>query len=204
MTAKENAPQVASMPRNRLPADERKEQIARAVLEIVATEGTSRLTAAEIARRVGVSDAALFRHFNDKAAIVAAAIETFEGMLFEGFPPTGSDPLDRLRIFFIQRVGLVRRYPVIMRLAFGDRLAAAAGAEGVERVRSIVERSVGFVRKCLVEARDQGVVDSGVSTDVLTWAFMGIVRGAALDARKRKASPEQLWKELERLLKARD
>jgi AcrR family transcriptional regulator len=190
------------MQRNRLSADERRGQIARAVLEIVATEGAQKLTAAEIARRVGVSDAALFRHFNDKAAIVAAAIETFEGMLFEDFPPAGSDPLDRLRVFFIQRVGLVRRFPVIMRLAFGDRLAAAAGAEGVERVRSIVERSVGFVRNCLTEARDQGLVDSDISTDVLTWAFMGI-RGAALDARKRRATPEQLWKDLEQLLKKR-
>jgi AcrR family transcriptional regulator len=189
------------MPRKRLPADERKRQIARVVLEIVASGGANQLTAAEIARRVGVSDAALFRHFADKRAIVAAAIETFEALLFENFPPTHADPLERLHQLFVQRVALVRRYPEIMQLAFDNRLAEAAGPAGVRRVRSMVDRSVGFVRECLAQAQQHGMISPDVSVNLLSWAVMGIIRGAASDTRKRRPSPETLWQQLERLLR---
>lgn len=190
------------MVRNRLPAEERKRQIARVVLEIVAGEGAHSLTAAKIAKRVGVSDAALFRHFADKSEIVTAAIETFESLLFEAFPPRDANPLERLHKLFVQRLALVRRYPEIMRLAFDDRLAEAAGPEGTRRVRSMVERSLGFVQKCLTEAQEQGLVDPNVSVDVMTWTFLGVIRGAALDPRKRPPSPNAIWKQLERLLRA--
>jgi AcrR family transcriptional regulator len=189
------------MARHRLPADERKRQIARVVLEIVAERGAQHLTASEIARRVGVSDAALFRHFGDKSEIVDAAIETFERLLFEDFPPVDPDPLERLRRLFVQRVTLVRRYPEIMRLAFNDRLAEAAGGSGARRVRSIVERSVAFVSQCLAEAKQRQLVPPSVSLEVLLWTILGVIRGAALDSRKRRASPEALWKELEQLLR---
>ena len=77
----------------RLPAPERRRQIAATALEILATDGVRGLTARAIAERVGVKDGSLFRHFASKEAIVDAAIDAFEGLMGETFPDPAGDPL---------------------------------------------------------------------------------------------------------------
>jgi AcrR family transcriptional regulator len=186
------------MAKRRMSAAERRDQIAHAALEIIATRGAGGLTAAELARSVGTSDAALFRHFDDKAAIVDAAIAAFEATLMDGFPPDDPDPLERLKKFFIRRVELCRQHPHILKLAFDDRLLDAAEASGRRRVRRTVRRSLEFVRACVAEAQGRGTMTCADPT-VVTWMITGVVRGATAEAAaSRKTAPDaqSLWNEL--------
>lgn len=48
----------------------RQEQIKRAVLEIIASEGLARLSTRNLAARVGISEGAIFRHFKTKQDII--------------------------------------------------------------------------------------------------------------------------------------
>jgi AcrR family transcriptional regulator len=49
----------------------RQEQIKRAVLEIIASEGLARLSTRNLAARVGISEGAIFRHFKTKQDIIS-------------------------------------------------------------------------------------------------------------------------------------
>src|SRR5574341_159715 len=118
----------------RKPADSRRRQIADAALKIIADQGLARFTSLAIAREVGVSDAALFRHFATKEAIVLAVIDRVEEILFSGFPPAGADPVDRLGAFFRRRIEVIRQNPGVARLVGSEQLAQAAPPEGVARV----------------------------------------------------------------------
>ncbi len=164
----------------RLSSANRKRQIAEAALRILASQGAHRLTAMEIARALGITDAALFRHFRDKDAIVAAAIDRFEELLEGDIEATdGADPLDRLGAFFVRRVDKARAHPEILALAFNDRLAEIAGPENSGRVQRMVGRSVGFVRACLEEAQRRRLVAADAPIEVLVWMVIGGLRGAA-------------------------
>jgi len=55
-------------------ARERREQIVAATVAIIAERGLHGWKTAELAARVGLSEPALFRHFRDKQAILAAAV----------------------------------------------------------------------------------------------------------------------------------
>lgn len=68
---------------SRQTSDARRRQIAEAALSVIAEDGLARFTSAAIARKVGVTDGALFRHFADKDAIVLAAIDRVEEILFD-------------------------------------------------------------------------------------------------------------------------
>ncbi|MRG94318.1 TetR/AcrR family transcriptional regulator [Polyangium spumosum] len=194
------------MTRTRLPGADRRRQIAEAALRIIATAGVHRLTAVEIAREVGIADGSIFRHFEDKRAIVAAAVDVFEGMLLEDFPPEDPDPLERLKSFLLRRLALVRAHPEILRLAFNDRLVEAAGEEGAARVQASVQRSMSFVRACLAEAQEKGTITSAVPVDVMVWAVTGILRGAAFQemagaSKSPPLTPEALWPSIAALLR---
>lgn len=186
----------------RLSSADRKRQIAEAALRILASRGAHRLTAMEIAGALGISDAALFRHFRDKDEIVAAAIARFEELLEGDVVEQPGEPLARLGVFFTRRVAKARAHPEILGLAFNDRLAEIAGPEGTARVHRMIGRSVGFVRSCLDEAQRKRLVAADVPVEVLVWMVVGCLRGAATaTAKQRIPSPEATWAELETLLR---
>lgn len=188
---------LLTMPRRS--SAERKLQLAEAALRLLASRGEAGLTAKNLGAAVGISDAAVFKHYPNKQAIVDGAIARFEELLEDTAAPVGTTPLARLRTFFLARVARVRAHPEILGLAFSNRLEVVAGDRGAERVRAIMARSVAFVRRCLREAQKHGHVRDTASPEVLAWMVLGVLRAAAT-GRTGRASPERVWSELEATL----
>ncbi len=194
----------------RLPTAERQRQIAEAALRIISNQGVSRMTAAALAEEVGIADGTIFRHFKDKGEIVNAAIDLFETALESTFPAPDGEPLDRLGSFLVKRLTLLREKPELLRLAFNDRLAEAAGDDGAARVERLVGRSVTFVHDCLVDAQDKGHITRDTPVMLLVWMVIGVVRGASttgihrVPGRKALATapPKEVWSTLETFLRS--
>jgi AcrR family transcriptional regulator len=188
----------------RKPAGARRREITDAALKVIAEQGLARFTALAIAREVGVSDAALFRHFPSKEAIVLAVIDRVEEILFEGFPPPDPDPIDRLGRFFRQRVAVIRDNPGVARLVGSEQLTQAAPPEGVARVAEFRRRSQAFVHQALTEAHRQGLLVEGLEPAEASVLVLGPLlalghggRGASSSSRL----PERVWQALERALR---
>lgn len=190
----------------RKPAEDRRREIADAALRVIASQGLGRFTALAIAREVGVTDAALFRHFPSKEAIVDAAIDRVEELLFEGFPPAAEDPIERLGAFFARRVAVLTANPGISSLVATDELAKAGSVAAQRRVDGFRQRSQGFVRSCLGEAEGRGLLAPEVGVEeaailvvgallALAHARLGVARGAA------PAVAARTWELLESLLR---
>jgi len=132
-----------------------------------------------IAREVGVSDAALFRHFATKDDIVLAVIDRVEEILFASSPPPGGDPIERLAEFFRRRVEVIRQNPGVARLVGSDQLSQAASPEGVARVAEFRRRSRSFVKGMLVEAHRAGLISEGVGSEEATVLVLGALMALA-------------------------
>jgi AcrR family transcriptional regulator len=188
----------------RKPAASRRREIADAALKVIAEQGLARFTALAIAREVGVSDAALFRHFPTKEAIVLAVIDRVEEILFEGFPPPDPDPIDRLGRFFRQRVAVIRQNPGVARLMGSEQLAQAAPPAGVVRVAGFRRRSRAFLHQALAEAHRQGLLAEGLEPAEAAVLVLGPLLALAHGGRESPAArglPERVWTALERALR---
>jgi len=64
-----------------------KDKVIEATVELVNEKGYKGATTKEIAKRAGVNEVTIFRHFGNKKGIVEAAVEkyTFAGPLFDYF-----------------------------------------------------------------------------------------------------------------------
>jgi AcrR family transcriptional regulator len=185
-------------------AESRRRDIADAALKVIAEQGLARFTSVAIAREVGVSDAALFRHFATKEAIVLAVIDRVEEILFAGFPPAGADPIERLGLFFRHRIEVIRAHPGAARLVGSEQLAQAAPPEGVTRVAGFRRRSQSFVRSCLLEADRGGLLAEGVGPDEAAVLVLGALLALARappGLRPHAQLPERVWAVLERVLR---
>lgn len=186
----------------------RRREIADAVLSIVAEKGLGRLTATEIAGRVGVTDAALFHHFRSMEEIVVAAIDRVEELLFERGPEESDDPLERLGEFFRQRVAAIRRNPGAGRLILSDILPQMVPPSGVAKVREFRGRSVRFIRACLRAARQAGTLTGGLDVKTATVMVFGSLMALtqARDLVAANGSVESLaarvWCDLEYVLRS--
>jgi AcrR family transcriptional regulator len=185
-------------------ADSRRREIADAALKVIAEQGLARFTSKAIAREVGVSDAALFRHFATKEDIVLAVIDRVEEILFSDFPPAGGDPIERLGLFFRRRIEVIRENPGVASLVGSEQLSQAAPPEGVVRVAEFRQRSQRFVRGCLVEAHGEDLLAEGVGPEeaaVLVLGALLALAHAPPGLRPRATLPERVWGVLERVLR---
>lgn len=191
---------------DRQPTEDRQRQIAQAALDLIAEEGLGRFTTAAIARRVGISEGAIFRHFPSKEAIVTAAIGRVEE-LFEGEPPpAGPDPIASLRAFMERRIATIQAHPGIGRLVFSDELAHAAGPEGAERIAALKKRSLETVRGYLARAKEQKLLPDGIDIDELLVIVQGAALALAVYGDKKKGPAQRakgVWAVLERLIRRR-
>lgn len=88
------APEKA--PRRRLSPIERRLQIIEAARALFAEGGPDLLSMRNIARRVGITQAAIYQHFEDKEALVFAIVEDFFSELIEAGMKAAAEETDPL------------------------------------------------------------------------------------------------------------
>lgn len=102
--------------RARKPSGERQAEIVAAAIALADQLGPERLTTATLAEAVGVSQAALFKHFPTKQAIWEAIVAWIADRLearWTAAAPAGAGAAERLRALLRRHVQLVQSVPAI-------------------------------------------------------------------------------------------
>lgn len=102
--------------------DARQEQIIHEAIEILAAQGIQSLTTKNLAQAVGISEPALYRHFENKHAILMGVLDSFEEIacavlerLEENAPA-----LSNLRTFVFDRYQRFSLYPALAKVMFTE------------------------------------------------------------------------------------
>ncbi len=104
----------------------RKQQILESLARELESNHGGRITTAGLARAVGVSEAALYRHFPSKARMFAGLIDFAEETVFSRVNRVlteKSDPATRCELILGIALGFSARNPGITRILLGDALA---------------------------------------------------------------------------------
>jgi len=130
---------------------DRKEQILQAFAEMLEASPGSKITTAKLASRLGVSEAALYRHFPSKARMYESLIDFVEETLFSRFTQILNEEPDQLvRCKKILTLLLIfcERNPGITRILSGDALMGEDERLRV-RVTQVYDRVETQLRQCL-------------------------------------------------------
>lgn len=111
-------------PRRRLSAEERREQILRAAMEVFAERGYQEASMIEIARAAGITPAVIYDHFASKAELQITLLErqTEELLVFVGTAVAGDfeDATERIRVGVEAFFTFVEENPYAWRMLFRD------------------------------------------------------------------------------------
>ena len=133
---------------------QRKQQILEALAQMLEANPGERITTAGLARQVGVSEAALYRHFPSKTKMFEGLIEFIEETLFSrigvilGEEETASGQCEKILVLLL---AFCERNPGITRILTGDALAGETDRLH-RRVVQLYDRIETQLRQVLREA----------------------------------------------------
>jgi excisionase family DNA binding protein len=159
----------------RMNTEARKQEIVRAALETIAEHGVQGATISRIAKGAGITPAALYAHFENRKAILLAALDVVYEQVFDSFrSSSSSDPVQRLREICEHHAEKVRNQDKTSHAHLFLEFVASAPEEGLrEALREKEFATASYLTSLVAGLRQQGSLDEGVDPELVAWLIAG-------------------------------
>ena len=179
----------------------RQAEIVDAALKLIAEQGIQHLTIRNLSTAIGVTEAALYRHFPGKTEIIQAMVSRFEEDV---------DDIGELRGWTAVEAALVRRTelvlakPALARVLFAEELFKDS-PEIAQILHGMMQRHQQIMKCHFQEAVDDGVIRADIPMDTLFRLILGPLRllikqwglsDGAFDLRAKRDEMLEFMKEL--------
>jgi len=160
----------------------RKQEIVDTAKELIITQGVQGVTIKKLAQKNDISEAAIYRHFPSKKAILVALIDNFEASLLEAIESPirkYENPLVRLR-------GIMKSHMLFTEKKKG--LFFALTAESIHfnddflrrKVLGVIGSYKSKIKDILIEAHKQDLIVRDVNLDAVSLTFFGLIQAAII------------------------
>lgn len=170
--------------RTRSSTEARQTEIVTAVLSLAAQRAPSQITTGDIAKLLGLTQGAVFRHFLTKDAIWLAVMVWVEDNLhaaLESAEQEAPSAWDGLQAVFMAHVRFVVQHPGVPRLIFSE-LQQPDDTPVKAQVRSLLERYRKMLICLLTTAEQDGRLGAGIDKAAAASLFIGTVQGLVMQA----------------------
>ena len=167
------------MTEEQVPKPSRKEHILQSLAAMLEESPGGRITTAGLAKQVGVSEAALYRHFPSKAKMFEALIEFIENTIFSRVSlilNEESSTEARCNQVLTLFLTFSERNPGITRILTGDPLSGVSTRLRI-RVAQFYERFETQLRQILREAEIRNDRESAIDVNVAANLMLVVVEG---------------------------
>ena len=169
----------------------RKQQILETLAGMLQTPRGEKITTAALAAKLDVSEAALYRHFANKAKMFEGLIEFIEGALFGVMNKITTDETDGLKqvqLMLQTMLKFAERNPGMSRVLIGDALVKDEALQA--RINQLLDRLEASLKQSLRIAEAQGnkIADAGIAANTMISFVLGRWHAFAKSGFKRKPS----------------
>lgn len=156
--------------------DIRQEEIKQAVLDIIYTDGLKNLSTHNLAKRIGMSEGSIFRHFPTKQDIILSIINDvqndFIGQL-QTVSISDADPETRLKRFICATIEYLTVNKGITMLLFSE--ASHNNDTALKsKLQKIFNNQKELVSKIILDGITAGTWDDQIPVENLAMLYMGI------------------------------
>ena len=175
----------SSYPKQR--TQERQAGLVQAALQLAAEKSPAEITTGDLAQVVGITQGAVFKHFESKETIWLAVLDWAHQALMVRLQAVVSEsgaqavPLAVLRAVFIAHIQVVQAYPGVPRLVFQE-LQHAKATPLKERAQWLMRDYLQLVKGLLDGAVQAQTISAQLDTQAATVLFMGAVQGLVMQS----------------------
>lgn len=167
-----------------LPADERRAVIVDTVVALAAEQNPGKITTASIAKKMNLTQGALFRHFPTKEAVWQAVMEWVAERLMarlDDAAKSGATPLAALEALFMAHIEFVVAHPGVPRMIFGE-LQRPKDSPVKHIVRGLMRRYHQRLTVLIEAGKRAGEVPEHVNTAAAATLFLGTIQGLVMQS----------------------
>ena len=167
-----------------LPADERRAVTVEAVIALAAEQNPGEITTAAIARHMGLTQGALFRHFPSKDAILQAVMAWVAERLLarvDKAAQAAASPLAALEAIFMTHIDFIAQHPGVPRMLFGE-LQRAGDTTAKMMARTMLDRYGKRLSALIEQGKAQGELAAEVNTAAAATLFIGAIQGLVMQS----------------------
>lgn len=170
------------------------------------------ITTGAIAKRMGVTQGALFRHFPSKDAILQAVMEWVSERLLARIDKATSaavSPLDALEAAFIAHIEFISEHPGVPRMLFGE-LQRAEQTVAKRMAHTLIQRYGERLGRLVAEGKERGELAATLDDKAAVTLFIGTIQGLVMqsliagDVKRIRASAQERSRYIDALSRRRD
>lgn len=166
-----------------MPAAERRARAIEALLELACSCAPEQISTAAIAERMGISHAALFRHFPSREALWAESMHWATAQLEQDLQSIAAErslaPLLRVERLLQANAAFVCRYPGLLRMLLSE-LPRPGSSPASEAAKAFAARLRAALMQLLEQATAQGQLQSVLPPEELAGLLLASCEGMML------------------------
>jgi len=190
--------------RSRKTTEVRQEEIIRAALSIVEHNGLDKLNINDIAAKIELVPAAIYRHFKGREEIVAALVEYIEKRLRYNLGQMNAvqdTTIAKLKVLFELHITLLKEEAAIPRILY-FLLSSDRNPDLKASMLSAVGFYVQQVKKLLLQGQEKGEISPDIDATAAAMMFLGMIQPLAILGQVNKEVldnyPQKLWQNYQR------
>lgn len=167
-----------------LPADERRAVTIEAVLALAAEENPSDITTAAIAKRMDLTQGAIFRHFPNKESILEAVLEWVSERLLARVDQAGrrkASPIEALEAVFTAHIAFIADHPGAPRMLLAE-LQRRGDAVPKRMVLMLIRNFRSRLMWLFERGIELGELDPALDTEAAALQYVGMIQSLVISS----------------------
>ncbi len=154
---------------------ERQQQIINASMELISEKGIQGLTIKNLSQKIGITEAAIYRHYKSKAHILTHILDTFEVGSKNVFNNSNLKPFERIEYIFSSHFKMFSKNKALAAVVFSEELFRNMTVLK-NKVRDIINENNKNIILIIQEGQQGGNIRKDLPAKHLAIMIMGPLR----------------------------
>jgi AcrR family transcriptional regulator len=154
---------------------DRQKEIIEKAIKIIANDGIQNLTIKNLSKAVGVTEAALYRHYENKQSMLMTIIDHFEKFSKTDTEKVPSSPIDAIKFFLMSRYDKFISNPELSKVMFSEALFLN-DKDISERMRLLIHGHRKELEALIDNGKKKGLIRNDIDTRSLFRMIVGSMR----------------------------
>jgi len=157
---------------------DRQKEIINVSLELLSDYGIQGLTIKNLSKKIGITEPAIYRHFDNKVEILSALLDFFRQNNESFFEKEVEDSIpapDKIKNIFMNHFRVFSENSSLVSVIFAEELFRNEASLS-DKVRDIMNYTSTVIQNILEEGQRSGTIRSDVSSEHLVVMILGALR----------------------------
>ncbi len=157
---------------------ERQKEILDTALELISQKGIQGLTIKNLSKKIGISEPAIYRHYENKIEILLKILDLFKessGSIFEDELQNDLGAIQKIEHLFSRHFSKFAENPTLVSVIFSEEIFRSEPAL-IEKIAEVINRNSQILRKIIFAGQERGEVRTDLEAGHIAIIIMGSLR----------------------------